>query len=58
LQVEDAQHQLLYFTRQKKLIDELVELYNQIKASGKNVKRKVSRTHHGHTQARAAMCHH
>jgi phosphatidylinositol 3-kinase len=42
-EVEDGQQQLLYFSRQKKLIGELIELYNQLKASGKNVKRKVER---------------
>jgi hypothetical protein len=45
--VEDGQQQLLYFSRQKKLIGELIELYNQLKASGKNVKRKVSGTQAG-----------
>lgn len=42
--MEDGQQQLLYFSRQKKLIGDLIELYNQLKASGKNVKRKVSGT--------------
>jgi hypothetical protein len=46
--VEDGQQQLLYFSRQKKLIGELIELYNQLKASGKNVKRKVSGTGQWH----------
>lgn len=41
MQTEEGQLQLRYFLRQKKLIEHLVDFYHQLKASGKNAKRKV-----------------